>query len=81
MFGPCRIKGESVGLPVYPPIVARQQLNKDVPAARVVGGGVFCAVSEKSRRLVLPRTSCYVNVMVSERNRNAQELLRYAHIS
>jgi hypothetical protein len=45
----------------YPPIVARQQLGKDVPAARIVGGVVFYAirvVSKEIRRLLLPRTSC-----------------------
>jgi hypothetical protein len=31
LYGPFRIKGESVGLPVYPPIVARQRLGKHVP--------------------------------------------------
>jgi hypothetical protein len=33
LCGPCRIKGDSVGLSVYPPIVARQRLGKDVPTA------------------------------------------------
>jgi hypothetical protein len=32
--GPCLIKGESVGLFVYPPIVAGEQVGKDVPAAK-----------------------------------------------
>jgi hypothetical protein len=33
LCGPCRIKGESVGLSVYFPIVAWQRLGKHVPAA------------------------------------------------
>jgi hypothetical protein len=32
LCGPCHIKGESVGLSVYTPIVARQWLGKHVPA-------------------------------------------------
>jgi hypothetical protein len=59
---------QSVGFPVYPPIVTRQWLGKHVPAAtntrthnnrRIVGRVVFYAVrvvSKESRRLVLPRT-------------------------
>jgi hypothetical protein len=60
----CRIKGESVGLPVNPPIVARQRLATYVPAAKGINGGVvFYAVrvvSKESNRLVLPRTSCNI---------------------
>jgi hypothetical protein len=56
---------ESVCL--YPPNVARQWLGKHVPAAtrnnrKNIGGVVFYAVrvvSKESRRLVLPRTSCW----------------------
>jgi hypothetical protein len=33
LYGPYRIKEESVGLSVYSPIVARQRLGKHVPAA------------------------------------------------
>jgi hypothetical protein len=33
LCGTCSIKGESVGLSVYPPIVARQRLGKLIPAA------------------------------------------------
>jgi hypothetical protein len=33
LCGPCGIKGESVGVTVYPAIVACQRLGKDVPAA------------------------------------------------
>jgi hypothetical protein len=33
VYGPFGIKGESVGLSVYPPIVARQRLGKHIPAA------------------------------------------------
>jgi hypothetical protein len=40
LYGPCLVKGESV----YPHIVARYQLLKDVPAAtKNVGGVIFCA--------------------------------------
>jgi hypothetical protein len=59
---------QTVCLYVYPPIVARQRLGKNVTAAtnkrnnrRIVGRVVFCmvrVVSKESRRLVLPRTSC-----------------------
>jgi hypothetical protein len=52
-----------VGLSVYPLAVARQRLGKHVPAQRgIVGGVLFYAVhdvSKESRRLVLPRTSCF----------------------
>jgi hypothetical protein len=51
----------SVGLSVYPPIVARQWLGKTFPRQRRnVGDVVFSAflVSKESTRLVLPRTSC-----------------------
>jgi hypothetical protein len=61
LWGPCRIKGESVGLSVYLSIVARQWLGKHVPRQRrIVGGVVFNAVhavSKERRRSVLPRTS------------------------
>jgi hypothetical protein len=62
LCGPCCIKGESMGLSLYPPIVARQWLCKHVPAAtkncwkrRFLCGP--CRIKE-GRRLVLPRTSC-----------------------
>jgi hypothetical protein len=47
---------------VYPPIVARYKLSKDVPAtSRIVEGVVLYAVyvvSKESRRLVRTRTYC-----------------------
>jgi hypothetical protein len=54
LYGPCRIKVESVGLSVYP-LFPRQR--------RIVGGVVFYAVrvvSKEIRRLVLHRTSCLI---------------------
>jgi hypothetical protein len=33
LYGPCRMKGESMGLFVCPLIVAKQRLGKDFPAA------------------------------------------------
>jgi hypothetical protein len=62
LCGPFRIKEESLGLSVYPPIVARHWPGKHVPAAmkncwrrRFLCGP--CHIKE-SRRLVIPRTSC-----------------------
>jgi hypothetical protein len=61
---------QPVCLHVYPPIVARQRLDINFTAAtgtrndrRIVGRVVFCAargVSKENRRLVIPRTSCYL---------------------
>jgi hypothetical protein len=60
----------SVRVYVYPTIVARQRLDKDVTTAtntrnnrRIVGRVVLYAgrvISKKSRRLVPPRTSFYL---------------------
>jgi hypothetical protein len=50
LCGPCRIKGESVGLSVYPSIVARQRLGKHVSRKkRIVGGVVFYVVRVVSK--------------------------------
>jgi hypothetical protein len=63
----------AVYVTVYPPVVARQRLSKHVLAAtktrnnrRFIGSVVYCAVHviwKESRRLVLPRTSCYVSIL------------------
>jgi hypothetical protein len=49
-----------VCLSVYPPIFAKKQLGRDVPA-RTKNCSVR-VLSKESRRLVLPRTSCWSNV-------------------
>jgi hypothetical protein len=58
----CVISKESVGLSLYPLIIARQRLSKHVPVAtKNFGGLVFyavCIVLKESRRLVLTGTSC-----------------------
>jgi hypothetical protein len=63
LCGPCRIKRESVGLPVFfLNGVANGSVNTFPRQRRIVGGVVFCAVrlvSKESRRLVLSRTSCW----------------------
>jgi hypothetical protein len=57
LYGPCHTKGQSVGLSVYPLIVARQQLGKHVPEAKwIVGGIVFYAVRVVSNELILIRS-------------------------
>jgi hypothetical protein len=54
LFGPCPIKGDSVGLYVYLSVVDRQRVSKHVPAA--TRNRWRChVVSKESRRLVLPR--------------------------
>jgi hypothetical protein len=50
MCGSCLNNGESVSLPVYPPVVARQRLGKHVPSATntcnsgTAGRVILCAV-------------------------------------
>jgi hypothetical protein len=64
LSGSFRIKWESVGQSVYPPMVARQRFCKHIPAVmkncwkcRFLWGP--CHIKE-SRRLILPRTLYYV---------------------
>jgi hypothetical protein len=55
--------GVSVCLFVKPFVVARQLFGEHVPAQRSIAGRVvsyvFHVVSQASRRLTLPRTSCF----------------------
>jgi hypothetical protein len=63
LCSPCLIKGESVSLSVYPPIVDRQRLDKHVPAAtKNYYQRLFyavCVISKENKLLVFPKTSCY----------------------
>jgi hypothetical protein len=63
LFGPCFVKGESVGLSVHPPLssLGNKSLQTFRLQRRIVGSVFYAvrAVSKERWRFLLPRTSCF----------------------
>jgi hypothetical protein len=62
LCGPCRIRGESLGLCIPPLLLSNGLVNMFPRQQRIVGGMIFYvvhAISNESRQLVLPSTSVY----------------------